>query len=495
MAYDMSQFTTPESTDTWLEAWAAQSFGAAAAPATVSLMNTYGKLIVRRKYELLSNLPFVYSTTSYDEAQTILDEWKSALASAQAVYDRLPASTQTSFFEMVLHPILAGGTVEELYIEAAYNALYAQQGRVSANSKASAAVSAFAADASITAQYHALEDGKWDHMMDQVHIGYTTWSDPATNIMPNLSYVSNATIPAAGIMGVSVQGSNNSAPGDPAPVFQAMNRHQPTSDVRYVDVYARANGSFEYCISWNASYVKVTPSSGTIVAPGSKSDVRALITVDWERAPKGLTMVNLAFKNGNVTTTNLLLPVDNTQVPKDFHGFVESNGALAIEPEHYTSVTSSSSASYVVLPNYGRTLSAVTLMPITAPSQSTADGPKLSYDFYAFTENVEANVTIYLASSLNFDDTRPLLYAVAVDDGPSTTIRPVPEAVLGTDPTGWTEAVESDSWITNTTMSISAGSHTLNVWALEPGVVIQRIVIDLGGLLPSYLGPPESVRV
>ncbi len=48
------------------------------------------------------------------------------------------------------------------------------------------------------------------------------------------------------------------------------------------------------------------------------------------------------------------------------------------------------------------------------------------------------------------------------------------------------------------------GAHTLKFWLVDPGVVLERIVIDLapsdqarvpGGVRPSYLGPVESPRV
>ena len=63
----------------------------------------------------------------------------------------------------------------------------------------------FNKDAEITNYYNnILADGKWNHMMDQTHIGYTNWQQPDKNIMPEVKEIN---IPDEAEMGVSIEGS------------------------------------------------------------------------------------------------------------------------------------------------------------------------------------------------------------------------------------------------------------------------------------------------
>lgn len=504
LAYDTPSMSSPDSTMQWLNLWAAREFGKDVASATAGVMNTYGMLAARRKYELLD--PTIYSSLNYNESGRVLGEWQSLVDSAQVIYDQLDSATQAAFFELVLHPCMAGHIVHQIHLTAGMQNNYAYEWRQSADKLAQDVLDSFGDDAALTKRYHSLLDGKWDHIMDQTHIGYNWWQQPMRNVLPPLYYIQRSEVSLGGSLGVTAEGTNGSAPGDSIynPANSDSTQIMPPIDPygpaqRYLDVYMRGPGSTSFAVSTDAEWVTASPSSGTLHANGL-SDQRVLFSVDWSAAPAGSTVVNINISSssenyGNYDMPVAVLPVNKTSVPDSFSGFVESDAHISMEAEHASSNTSAAGVSYGVIPGYGRTLSGVTLFPVTAPSQSAPDGPKLSYTFYSFTHAPTANVTVYTGTSLNTIPDRPLKYAVALDDGQPKTVQPVPDYTLGVLPEMWYDGVANAVFTNTTNMAVKPGRHELHLWALEPGLVFQKIVVDLGGVRDSYLGPPESMRV
>lgn len=140
------------------------------------------------------------------------------------------------------------------------------------------------------------------------------------------------------------------------------------------------------------------------------------------------------------------------------------------------------------------------MLPVLAPSQPVGKGPVLEYDLYTFTNSSTTNVTLHLSPSQNqMGSSRPLKYAIAFNDETPIVRQFVSNFTGGEYPKGWGQAVADGVWgvgsgnSTTTTHDLrKTGKQTLKVWALEPGVVFQRVVIDFGGVRASYLGPPES---
>jgi len=98
------------------------------------------------------------------------------------------------------------------------------------------------------------------------------------------------------------------------------------------------------------------------------------------------------------------------------------------------------------------------------------------------------------APTLNFVPGRGLRFAIAFDDTPPQTITLVPENYSAQNGNrDWEASVRDDARVVKTKFTLSSpGYHILKIWMIDPGVVLEKLVVDLGGLKPSYLGPPES---
>lgn len=173
LAYDTPRWSAADSTNQWLKAWATREWGNEHANEIADIMSRYGMYAARRKYELLD--PSIYSLINYNEADSVVHEWKVLANDAEKVYHKLPQTAQASFFEFVLQPCNAGYIVTDIYVTAGKNNLYAGQRRTSANTLAAQALDLFRQDHELTQRYHNLLDGKWNHMMDQTHLGYDYW--------------------------------------------------------------------------------------------------------------------------------------------------------------------------------------------------------------------------------------------------------------------------------------------------------------------------------
>ncbi|KAF7176425.1 hypothetical protein CNMCM7691_002554 [Aspergillus felis] len=506
LAYNTPLWSSPDSTLAWLNQWATREFGKEVSSKVADIMDRYGMYAARRKYELIDSSTF--SVINYNEADRVQEDWRALVNDALSVYQMLNDSARPAFFELVLQPCMAGEIVTNIHITAARNNLYAGQRRTSANSLADQALKLFKDDHTLTQRYHQLLDGKWNHIMDQTHLGYDYWQQPMRNTLPPLAYTQVLEESLAGSMGVSVEASNASVPGDDvwhslssnALTLPPMDPYGPNT--RWIDVYSRGTHDFTFTVSPYDSWVKASPSSGKISASGNNTDARIQLSIDWEKVTSGshMALINVTISSddyGNFGMPTVQLPVNKTSVPADFHGFVESDGTVSMEAEHATRNTSSADVSYAVIPRYGHTLSGVTLLPVTVETQQPPSSPRLEYDMYLFSNVTTVKATVYLGPSLNTDHSRPLKYAISINDADPQVVQFVPSTPLGSLPSNWGTTVSNAVWTNTTGHAIQGGGrkNTLKLWAIEPGVVFQKIVVNLGGVRPSYLGPPESMIV
>jgi len=461
--------------------WAEREFGPEQAAEIAALINGYSKLNRRRTPELLA--PDTYSLVHHREAERVLAEWRDLVARAERVNAALAPEYRDAFFQLVLYPVKASAGVHELYVSVGLNRLHARQGRLEANLHSARARELFAADRALADQYHRLGGGKWNHLMSQIKFGYTYWQSPEMEAMPAVHEV----LPRAGAsLGAAIEGSDVGWPvyGAPRPVLPELNVLHGAA-TRWVELFNRGAEAYDFTATADQPWVKLSAGSGRV----ADRTVRLEIGVDWTAVPAGRSTATLTVDGGAAGRFEVQLPVHKPA--EAARGFVEANRHIAINALNFDRVVQSGEVTWQQLPDFGRTHGGITAFPVTMPSvQPGGDAPRLEYDLHTFSAG-DVKVEVHLAPSLDFQSGEGLRYAISIDDEPPQIVK------VGTwSPQSNWEAAVADSVrrVTSTHKLGAPGRHVLKFWLVDPGVVLERIVLDFGGARPSHLGPPESPR-
>ncbi|MGW0929392.1 glycosyl hydrolase 115 family protein [Streptomyces sp. NPDC002644] len=507
----------------WERRYAALHFGEEHAEAIAEILSRYAHLQQLRKPELLNrritldpskDITKDDSAVVYDDEQTpfhqgelerVTRAWRELDRDAARVARKLPASAREAWFELVGYNVAATANVYHLREAQFTNILYAGQGRALTNELASRAEAALQEDFRLQDVFNKeIADGKWKDFQLQPHIGYgdverygpnAGWQQPELDnvAIPDEIYpaVRRIELPDTAEMGVAVSGSEEwwpQAGGEPVlPEFSPYR----TGDEVYVEIFNRGSRPFDYRVTSSAPWLRVERTRGTV-----GEQVRLPVRVDWHRAPSGRGEAELTVEGAGRTVTVKAVAVRVS--PRGVKGFVEAGGYVAIDAHHYSRAVGAKGADWLRIDRIGRTPAGMSPWPVTAPPQTPGAGaPYLEYEVTLLTPG-EVTVWAYV-SPRNPALARPgLRYAVSFDDQAPTTVDFI--AATGPDDGGlnkrWARHTSDNVNRTSSAHTVArAGVHKLRFWMVDPTVVLQRLIVDTGGLPETYLGPVESHRV
>ena len=184
-----------------------------------------------------------------------------------------------------------------------------------------------------------------------------------------------------------------------------------------------------------------------------------------------------------------------SDTPRNIGGYESTgrNGVAVIEAEHFFSQTATDSTRWTVIPDMGRTLSGVALMPYTA----SADGAMLQYRINipeCTSDSVEVHVIV--KSTLDFLNIGGHCYEAMLDNGNTVKVNinsdlnEKPENIYSVFyPTVARRVIEKTFRLP---IDNSVPVHTLTIRPLAPGIVFEKIVVDYGGYEPSHLYMEET---
>lgn len=346
-----------------------EQFGTAEATEAAEILSMYCKFNSRVTAEMMNHK--TYNLESGEFLQ-VKDAYLALETRALRQFMALPDTHKDSYKQFILHPVRAMANLYDMYYAVAMNGKLATEKDIKANYWADYVDACFKRDADYSKDYNQnIADGKWNHMMDQTHIGYKSWDEPrGGNIKPTV------------------------------------------------------------------------------------------IRITKEEA-----------KNGGYV-------------------FNEKNRVVVMEGEHYFETKNNPKTNWTVIPDLGRTISGIALMPYT----ETTKGASLEYKMNLQTKKDSVKLRVFFDCTLPFK--KGGLSVAASFNGANEKVWNINDQLTWANnyskmyPAGAARMIETT--VTLTLPKTSDGSYTLILKPLDPGIVVYKIIVDTDGFEQTYLKMDES---
>ncbi|MEO7312288.1 MAG: glycosyl hydrolase 115 family protein [Chitinophagaceae bacterium] len=491
MGFNASPFKNSDYSKQHLLQWAADLFGTTTAPRIQAVLWEYYQLAFERRPEFMGWSQTEPTTkTNYtafnhfyygDEAQKRIDVYQALEDKVKALRTQMLPKDAASFYQLVYYPVVGASLINKKFLYRDKSYFYARQNRLSAADYAQQSKDAYDSIVAETDYFNnQLSGGKWTNMMSMKPRNLPVF------LAPELPAIS---INGSENWGIAPEGyiakDSSLPPLNTAwllPAFDNLNKQQ-----YFIDLFLTANQSMVWDATVSSPWIKCSAAKGILSPEPGKNQLRLLVSIDWTKAPATAFSGAVIFTSGS---KQLKVAINGNQFSTgNFKGFVESNGYICIQASHFTRQKKQSYAVWNVFHGVGYT--GETLRSEIGPQQETKslsdtgwirqNSSYVAYDFYSFTK---ANASLQVCSI----PTHPLnnlcgmRYAVSVDGGP---IQIVDFRTVGRTEEWKQNVLRNRAEKTIKVSWLEKGRHTLRIYAMDPGVLLDEIQIDFGGLKHS----------
>lgn len=421
-----------------------------------------------------------FSFINYNEAENRMAEYDRIANKSEKILEELPDKYKAAFYELVFYPVKGATLMNQKMLTAQQNRWYALQGRASTELYANKTQSYHDSIDSYTVHYNQMLNGKWSHMMSLAPGWVATYQ--------NMPPVNTTAISSGANMQIFIPGKDSDYGVTSLNVLPCLNPY--TKQKSFIELYNRGNKAFQWKASAKQEWINLDKISGKTLLQD-----RIILSVDWTKVPHGANITGeIAITYGQKTET-VYLPIFNPVSPSvnELKGmYVEDNGCVSINPGLYHRKQENKNITIHTIKGLGYENECIQLGEAVKPSQNTwklTETPKVEYDFYTFSAGT---VTIYTYALPLFpiNTQRDTRYGVMIDDGVAHWVSTAAKEYSGQ----WKQNVVRNNAIGIVNLNIEKpGKHTLKLLCADPGMVIQKVIIDFGGMKRSYLGPRPTL--
>lgn len=490
LAYDFEKWGTgnPASSAQYLAQWTEQTFPEASRSQQEEIANLFQDFVamnsLRRPEALHTG---VYHPCHQGETDRMLALAESIQARSTALMASLCPRERDAYYSMIHFSAMASANLLKMHLYAGKNQHYAAQGKVAANRYAALAQDCMAQDLALGSEFAAFKQGKWAGMELAPHIGFTKWNEDDCRY-PVLCHVTPVRKPELKVSRADSPEIATKSYGGPM-VIQVEDFLYPGCTQVKLEVatggmplHFRLEGELPH-------WLEAEPREGEVT-----DQVIVTLCCNPEKLPRETQRVRLGLTDGNT-----VVAVEVAGKAWEVEGlpprtFVPRENVVSMLAEHYAEKTDVPGGAFYRIGSYGKYGSGMKVAPSTAVFREDGERPALTYRFCIHRPG-DYRVELLTAPN-NPVELGSAVHLMVESGGETRKVELIPPDFRGGengDPR-WCAGVLNHIRIAETRFHFDRGIHTLSISPLEPGVVLEKIVISPweAQLPQSYLGPAES---
>ncbi len=497
MAYSAEPFKKTDYAGEHLFNWVQTIFGQGKAPQISSILSKYYSLAFERRPEFMGWSQTEPTTkTSYsdynhfyygDEAQRRIDAYNELEKQVKALRPKVGSLNDDAFYQLVYYPVVGASAINKKFLYRDKSYWYAQQNRSSAQDYAAWSKQAYDDIVKETAYYNnQLAGGKWKNMMSMEPRNLPVYKEP---VLPSTE------IDKSQKWGLAPEGwekrdtaALSRKEGFSLPAFNRLNPKK-----YFIDVFLSDDLTVEWKANPKDKWITVSQESGTLKPEIGKKEKRIWVSVDWDKLADQNEAESRIVFSGEGRRYEVAVKAVLPSPDSEDKSFVEDNGYVSMFAANFSRKESKSADDWKLMEGLGYAGNALVssldqTLIVPELEKLKTEASSLEYDFYSFTE-ASPVIHVFTLPTHPLNNKYQMRYGVSIDDGPVTIVN-FKTAGRSAE---WKQNVLSNSAVKKIKMdNLAPGKHTLKIYAIDPEVILDRILIDLGGLKKAYSLIPET---
>ncbi len=495
LAYDIEKWgqDNPNAVKEYTDLWTKKQFPGLDSEKqniTSKLLEGYTRINYIRKPEALGSE--TYNPSAYGESDAMLRRAERLTKTASDVFADIKGTPiSDAYYQLVYFPVMAAMNLLKMQLCAGKNHMLAKMGAQAANRYADLTEKCMDEDRWLCDEYHALNGGKWNGMMRSEHVGFTHWNDE------ECAYPIVCRVRAANKPRMIVTAGN-----DPEYTMGGDWTRKKLTVLDFMDagkteslIYIR-NGSdkpFDYQVEGLGEWLFAEKSSGTVNEEETvtlsidRSELKKIAGDDFKISKKTITIrtsfahVDIdvyATANGDTGYVPLISSEYTAGAGRPARALSVNELGLVLEAKDAVKLSSGSEGEYRLIEGLGKYDGALKAFPTTAYFTPGKDAPCAEFTF-SVSEDAALDLTIITAPNNPVVKGNPMNVGISLNDGDIETLATVEAGYEGGERScrQWAGGVLDQAHYVYTSVKAKKGENVLRIFAMDPGVVIERILI------------------